>query len=255
MRWVHVARDPSELTAHVSRAMERARSGDWRADSASINDLRAYLAYSASVAAAVAGTVGQRRTEEGLIESVDPRPRAGVRKDRGTLALALLRTPAIIGAQALGDGLPPLGDVAEFRTATEPEETGIAPLAIAAIAVASIGASAALAYVAFQAAQVVDRYLSRREATAQLMETDSKLVELAASHVAREQVAGTSLPLDAGTKAAVEALTQAQRQILKAQPSLKSGFEQLGGAWSFGGGLGLGIVVAALAVAWLVLSE
>ncbi|OGO09116.1 MAG: hypothetical protein A2Y61_00605 [Chloroflexi bacterium RBG_13_60_13] len=254
--WTHVATDPAELTAHVTRAMAAASSGEWTPGAASVNDLRAYLAYSATVAASIAGRVAAHHDEEGASSSVDPRPRQGTPRDRAALALALLRTPCLIGARALVDGLPPLGHVTEFRTTTEPEgDTGIAPLAIVAIAVASVGASAAFAYVAFQAAQVVDRYLARTEDTARLVETDARLLDLAAAHVSREKEAGHSLPLDAGTKAAVEVLTAAQRQILKDRPELKSGFEKLGGSWGLGGGIGLGIAVAAVVAIWWLMTE
>ena len=245
--WIHTASSPAELSGDVARAQARASALDWQSGSpeARVNDLRAYLAYSAATAAGIAGIVRTGSSEAGDTLAVDPRPRSGVARDRAELAAALLRTPVILAARLRADGLGDSGAVGDLRTSREIEETGLAPLAVVAIAVVAVAAAAAYSYVAFQAAQVVDRYLAREEDTRRLVEVDNRLIELASSHVGRERLAGKSLPLDEGTKAAIAALTAAQRQILQNRPDVRSGFEALGGSWSAGvAGLSLGLVAA-----------
>lgn len=259
--WTHSAASRAELTADIVAGLGRAISHDWQSGTpvAPVNDFRAYLAYSAATAATLAGlTVRLPDSSEDLSGGrwrVNPNPRASANQERVDLARALMRTWALLGARARLDGLPGPG-VQELTTQHDSYDTGIAPLVVAAIAVASVGISASLSYVAFQAAQVVDRYLARSEDTQRLVETDARLVELAALHADREKAAGKTLPIDEPTRQAVSSLTAAQKQILQREPELKSGLERLGGGFGgFSGGLSLGLVAAVVVAVVLLKSE
>lgn len=254
MMWVHAATVASVLTGDAEAGLRRALERDWTSGTpvARVNQFRAYLAMSAWTAARMAGQgVVQGAGGEAMTARAAPNPLPSAPVDRSRIATALIRTQQLLAARLVveGDALPQVGDL---RTEHEAEETSLAPLAVAAIAVAAVGISAAYAYVAHQAAQVIDRQLARREATARLVETDARLVELAHDHAKRETDAGKSLPLDAATKEAMRILEARQKELLKQEPELKSGLEKLGGSVPFkvGAGIGIGLVFAALAAVW-----
>lgn len=255
--WMHSASSSDELGTDVARAMARAKSRDWASGSpvAQTNDLRAYLAYSAAIGSQFSGNdelTTAAEVAKGIFR-VDPRPAASGEPIRTELARLLIRTPALLWAMVSRDGVPEPGAFAVLRTQHDPEEVGILPLVgIVAVAVASVGVSAAISYVAFQAAQVVDRYLARDEQTERLVEVDARLLELASNHAQREQEAKRSLPLDAATRQAMAQLAAVQNAIVQREPELKSGIEKLGtGSGGLFGGFSLGLVAAALLAVWL----
>lgn len=254
MMWTHAATTSSVLSEDAAAGVRRALELDWQSATpvARVNQFRAYLALSAWTAARMAGQgVIQGAGGEAMTARAAPNPVPSAPADRARIAAALIRTEQLLAARLVveGDALPQVGDL---RTEHEAEETSLAVLAAAAIAVAAVGISAAYAYVAHQAAQVIDRQLARRENTARLVETDARLVELAHNHAKRETDAGKPLPLDEATKEAMRILEARQKELLKAEPELKSGLEKLGGGVPFkwGAGIGIGLVAAALFAVW-----
>lgn len=254
--WTHSALVADVLNQDAANGLVRAkRTGSgWTQGSMvqRVNDLRAYLALSAWTAARLAGRAAITGPPgEGGLAEADPRPLPSAKAERARAASALLRTQQLLAARLVVEGdLQPL--TTDLRTEHKAEETQLVPLAAAAIAVGALGVAAAYAYVAHQAAQVIDRQLQRREKTARLIETDARLVELTHDHVSREQQAGRQLPLDEATKEAMRILEARQKQLLKDEPELKSGLEKLGGSIPFkvGAGIGLGLVALVIAGVW-----
>ncbi|MBK8997438.1 MAG: hypothetical protein IPM35_17050 [Myxococcales bacterium] len=177
----------------------------------------------------------------GKIALIHPAPKSGADADRRRAATVLYRTVELI-AEGNRQGLG-------FTTTDAKSDTGAWPV-VAIVAVVGITQAAAIGYVAFQAAQVVDRQLQRRADLRTLLAEHAKELELVSQHVEREKLAGKPLPLDEATKASLNATIKRQNDIAaKQQGPLSSGLPNIDAA---AGGFGLGALLALGAVAWFV---
>lgn len=238
--WFHTDERGADVAG--SSGLRRALSGDWASGplDVRVDDFRGYLLAHAYARASLLGAVSER---EGMWLLNPAVPENARESERGLAALVMQRT-----TDALASGDPlfrawrcPRAVVTE---AGRPLEVAALP-ALALVAVAVAGA-AALAYVANQAAQVVDNFMARKQTLAQIVQADAQVTELVTGHVDRERKEGKALPLDAATKAALGELSRRQEALRKqTTPPIKSGIEGAGSGF----GLGAAIAAAALAAA------
>lgn len=250
-QWVH--RDDSGIAAAVDAGLARAIAQDWASGTSGDREraLRGLLIETARLMGDLAGekTAVVPLTKDGKslgsIALIHPAPKKGATGERLRASLVLYRTVELLGEgnrQSLG-----------FTTLdAKAGETGAWPVVAIAAAV-SVAQAAAIGYVAFQAAQVIDRQLQRRHDMRMLLAEHAKELELVAKHVAREKAEGKHLPLDEATKTALGATISRQNVIAaKQQSPLSSGVPDIPAAM---GGFGLGALVALGAVAWFVFTN
>ncbi|MBI3204491.1 MAG: hypothetical protein HYZ29_23340 [Myxococcales bacterium] len=248
--WVH--RDDAGIAAVVEAGLARAKAQDWASGTSGDREraLRGVLIETARCMGELAGkktavvplTVDDK--EIGKVAYVHPAPVAGATAERQRAAVVLYRSVELI-AEGNRRGLG-------FATIETKTDAGAWPI-VAVAAVVSIGQAAAIGYVAFQAAQVIDRQLQRRHDLKVLLAEHAKELELVSKHVEREKLAGKPLPLDDATKASLNATIKRQNDIAaKQQGPLSSGLPNVDAA---AGGFGLGAVLALGAVAWFWFSK
>lgn len=243
-QWVH--RDDGGIAAAVDAGLARAIAQDWASGTSGDREraLRGLLIETARLMGDLAGqkTAVVPLTKDGKqighVAMIHPAPK-GATGERLRASLVLYRTVELLGEgnrQSLG-----------FTTLAKAGDTGAWPV-VAIAAVVSVAQAAAIGYVAFQAAQVIDRQLQRRHDMRLLLAEHAKELELVAKHVEREKQAGKSLPLDEATKLSLNATIARQDAIAKKQQGpLSSGVPDIPAAV---GGFGLGAVLALGAVAW-----
>jgi hypothetical protein len=246
-QWVH--RDAAGIGACVEAGIARAKAQDWTSGTSGDREraLRGVLIETARLMAELAGKpvavvpFAVDNKDAGKIARVHPAPEPNASPDRKRAAVVLYRTVELL-AEGNRQGLG-------FATIEEKTDTGAWPIVVAAVVI-SIGQAAAIGYVAFQAAQVLDRQLQRRQDLRVLLAEHAKELELVSAHVQREKDAGKALPLDDATKLSLNATIQRQNAIAaKQQGPLSSGLPDINAA---AGGFGLGAVLALGAVAWFV---
>jgi hypothetical protein len=159
--------------------------------------------------------------------------------ERGQVARALFGSWDLLAFGTLQES--------DVETRATPQETGAWPLAIALIVV-GVAHCAMLAYGAYQASQVVDRKLARDADAAKLTETHATTLEVLRAHAEREQKAGTTLPLDEPTRAALSQLLADQKALAQKQerPISSGAPEGSGSGVGFGFGTAAALAVAAL---------
>lgn len=243
-QWVH--RDDGGIAAAVDAGLARAIAQDWASGTSGDREraLRGLLIETARLMGDLAGqkTAVVPLTKDGKIGHVamiHPAPK-GATGERLRASLVLYRTVELLGEgnrQSLG-----------FTTLdAKAGDTGAWPV-VAIAAVVSVAQAAAIGYVAFQAAQVIDRQLQRRHDMRLLLAEHAKELELVAKHVEREKAEGKRLPLDEATKLSLNATIARQNAIAKKQQGpLSSGVHDIPAAV---GGFGLGAALALGAVAW-----
>lgn len=248
--WVH--RDDAGIAAVVDAGLARAKAQDWASGTSGDREraLRGVLIETARCMGELAGkktavvplTVDGK--EIGKVAYVHPAPVAGASAERQRAAVVLYRTVELL-AEGNRRGLG-------FATLETKTDAGAWPI-VAVAAVVSIGQAAAIGYVAFQAAQVIDRQLQRRHDLKMLLAEHAKELELVSKHVEREKLAGKPLPLDDATKGSLNATIKRQNEIAAKQYGpLSSGLPNVDAA---AGGFGLGAVLALGAVAWFWFSK
>lgn len=241
--WFYQAPD---VSVSAERGLRRALSRDWQSGTLQERtaDLRGWLASNAWARARLVGFVGQ----VGEVLAVDPVHRSAAPVDAERSAAARLLGVSVRDLAAsdpagfAGFVLP-----GQLVTRTFPEETqGLPALAIVAIALAG---AAATAYVAHQAAQLIDNYLAREDRAARLLETDAQAIRVIEKHTAREDQAGKPLPLDAASIAELDRLRGRQEELLRQiPPPVSSGVPEVG--LSAGFGFGAALCAAVVAVGW-----
>lgn len=236
--WTH--RDPNP-TESVRLGYEYARAGSWNGRDR-VRALRGLAIESAWLQAWFAkGTLRATTNAAGeTVIEIDATPGPSATLERLRLAGAIYGTWRQLALEDLGASNIPDTDIGT------PNDTGVWPLAVAAIVV-GVAACAAIAYGAYQAAQVIDRKLSRDADTQKLVTTHAATLALLREHADREQAAGKDLPLDAPTTRALESLLRQQETIAKkSDQPLSSGVPGTGLGWS--GGLVLAAIAAAAIV-------
>lgn len=244
-QWVH--RDDGGIAAAVDAGLARAISQDWTSGTSGDREraLRGLLIETARLMGDLAGqkTAVVPLTKDGKqighVAMIHPAPK-GATGERLRASLVLYRTVELLGEgnrQSLG-----------FTTLdAKAGDTGAWPV-VAIAAVVSVAQAAAIGYVAFQAAQVIDRQLQRRHDMRLLLAEHAKELELVAKHVERERAEGKRLPLDEATKLSLNATIRRQDEIAKKQQGpLSSGIPDIPAGAA---GFGLGAVLALGAVAW-----
>lgn len=249
-QWLH--RDDAGIASVVEAGLARAKAQDWTSGTSGDREraLRGLLIETARCMAELGGqkvvaaplVVGEKTV--GKVAMLNPAPAPGTPPERRRAAVVLYRTVELLAEsnrRALG-----------FATIEQKSDTGAWPI-VAVAAVVSIGQAAAIGYVAFQAAQVLDRQLQRRHDLRMLLAEHAKELELISAHVQREKDAGKALPLDDATKLALNGTIQRQNEIAaKQQSPLGSGLPDINAA---AGGFGLGALLALGAVAWFVFTK
>lgn len=246
-QWIH--RDEAGIGSTVEAGLARALKGDWTSGTSGDREraLRGLLIETARCMGELAGSktvvsdLMQDGKAAGKVAVIHPAPKSGADPDRRRAATVLYRTVELI-AEGNRQGLG-------FTTLDAKSDTGAWPV-VAIVAVVAVTQAAAIGYVAFQAAQVVDRQLQRRADLRTLLAEHAKELELVSQHVEREKLAGKPLPLDEATKASLNATIKRQNEIAaKQQGPLSSGLPNIDAA---AGGFGLGVVLALGAAAWFV---
>lgn len=246
-QWIH--RDEAGIASAVEAGLSRALSGDWSSGTSGDREraLRGLLIETARCMGELAGakTVVTDLVKDGQnvgkVALVHPAPRPTAPTDRKRAAVVLYRTVELL-AEGNRRGLG-------FTTLDAKADVGAWPI-VAIVAVVGVTQAAAIGYVAFQAAQVIDRQLQRRSDLRTLLAEHAKELELVSKHVEREKAAGKPLPLDEATKASLNATIKRQNDIAaKQQGPLSSGLPNIDAA---AGGFGLGALLALGAVAWFV---
>jgi len=249
-QWVH--RDDAGISAVIDAGLARAKAQDWESGTTGDREraLRGLLIETARCMGELAGKptnvvpLLNGDKEVGKVALIHPAVQSGASAERRRAAVVLYRT-----VELLADGARrSLG----FTTIETKTDAGAWPV-IAIAAAVSVAQAAAIGYVAFQAAQVIDRQLARRHDLKLLLAEHAKELELVSAHVEREKNAGKTLPLDDATKLALNGTIKRQNEIAaKTQGPLSSGLPNIDAA---AGGFGLGALLALGAVAWLWFSK
>jgi hypothetical protein len=219
--WYH--EDPAGIGESAAAAMTRSLNATgWKADALDmrVRDLRSLLVARSWVSARLAGTAG-RETEGGPLV-IQPTFPGGEMTDRAQAVATLGATPLALAMGIPGFNLwtPPRLMVTGRKT-----ETTFPPLIVAAVvAIEAVAYSAAIAYVANQAAQVIDNFIARRQAAQEMMRADAMAVTVLDKHVAREQDAGKALPLDDASRQVLASLAERQKILATstARPPVES---------------------------------
>lgn len=172
---------------------------------------------------------------------LDPRPGPGVSEPRRRAMSQLYRTLDLL---AQGE------QSSDAETFADPgsEVSGLPAVAIVALIVVG---GAAIAYCGQQAFKVIDRQLDRDARAAELAAAHAVALDVVDRHTAREDAAGQPLPLDAASRAALDALAVEQEKIAgRALPDFGDFGSGSSSPFNFGTGalVGLAAVVALLVV-------
>ncbi len=207
--WIH--EDPTGISAAAARGVSRAERKDWRSGplESRASDFRAWLVYRSWLAASFAGTAGfnSERGALGISPDYEAAAQYSGSSERARVVCALGNTAALLRA-----AMPPGRYDAKMMQTKAGGDVGVLPLVtIAVIAVSVAVASAAVAFLAHEAKQVVDNYLARNALLADLAENDAKALRVLDAHVAAEKEAGTPLPLGDAEKRVLDLLEQRQK--------------------------------------------
>jgi hypothetical protein len=188
--------------------------------------------------ASLGGTI-EPNPAEGFAALINPSPLPSTPPERRQVMVALYRTCEILARDE--------EQQRHIETSSSAGETGIVitwPIAAVAVVVVIAGA-AAIGYVVHQAAQIVDRSLSRSEDAQRLAQRDAELMQLVRDHQEEEAKAGKQLPLSEAQRLALQGLLDQQKAIVSKQDapldsgvSFSSAFSGLGGVL-IGGAIGI----------------
>lgn len=199
-QWTH--RSPT-LAADVAAGRAEALGG---VGAFTPSTWRGWLASSIGLQADLGGAL----TQDGAELRATIQPASGW---RGEAAALFARTLDI-----LADGAASPADRVPSAPETSGGEVGAWPVAVVAIVV--VGGVTAAGWLAYQAAQVIDRQLARSAAARELVRTDELAQRLVDAHLERERAAGADLPLDDATREALLALRERQRSAAPHAPPL-----------------------------------
>jgi len=202
-------------------AIERAKAGDWsgasiRSTGTPAQDWRALCV--ATIWAADMLSSVRPYEESGRVRLPDPQtvPYPFVPANMGA-ASTLLRPMMILA------GPRPVAPARRFRTLdglppeTLPGEAGFPILGAIAIVVGAGALAAAIGYVTYQAAQIVDRYLARREDTARMVAAQARAVEIVKAHAQSDQAQGAQTPLSSVEQGVMAELRRVEDEVLAKQ--------------------------------------
>lgn len=241
-RWVH---HDAQLARHIEQAEARALRGDWKSGpfGARAREWQAIVAETAYQIAKLQGKATRIVTPQGE-ESlyIDPRLTGpDVPAPRQLAARRLYRTLELLAA-----GAETSGDWETWADQAPVETEGLPAVVMVAIVVT---AGAAIAYCGHEAAKVIDRELSRKEESARLVQAHATTLDLVDMHTEREDREGRQLPLDAATRAALDALASEQDKIAgKIEPAYGGDLLPTAGPaspWDFKTGALVGLAIGA----------
>lgn len=206
MSWTHF---DSTLDASAEKAIGRALSKDWASPGAAA-DLRTLLAYTVSVVGRLrdAPTIGA-----GNRQVVDTSKGNFLGIAGAEISQALLGALCVLAVEP-GTSKPQTftGDF-ETSKSTQPN-AGAWPVYVVVTVSVAVGL-AACAWIAHEAAPVVDRHVSREASRQDLLYAQVQLLRLAKTHADAEEKAGKAVPLSPAEAAAIAALSQAAQVSLE----------------------------------------
>ena len=214
-RWTHT--DPN-FDSNARKVLAKASSGAVL----TARELQCLTATTVAVVGAMRDDFAEQ-TQDG-VQTVDLSRGAASSEACQTIAKSLLGTFTTLAEPNLWQG-------ADFETHAAPPQAGAGAGLVAVVAVCSAVGLAAAAWVAHEAAPVVDRYLTRREAFAGLTRAHADLVSLAVAHRKAEQDAGKALELSPAEEAAIRVLTIASSTAatkITVEPPLSTSSDLLG---------------------------
>jgi hypothetical protein len=233
--WVH--REGSSVAELVEEGIGRALRGDWLNGPLS-QRTRAFQGLQLErclLMAALGGTV-EPNPAPGVDLLIDPSPLRGTPPERMRAIQALYRTAEIWGNEQEA--------TSHIDTSSGLDDTGIVitwPIA-AIVVVVIVAGAAAIAYIAHQGSQVVDRSLARSEESRRLAERDAEAMRAIREHTEKEAAAGKQLPLSEPERLRLEALLEQQKTIVgKREGNLSSGFPDAPSLFSGAAGVVLGV--------------
>lgn len=267
--WKHD--DSRGLDAATRQGVARGQAKEWARDTSSVStgtrvqDLRAIALASCYFASHFEpSSRGPMRSERALTIQLDaPTPmqldeqQAVRRRIAAALQNGLVTLALTCESELRSTGLQSSIQTHDDATAT----SAIAPandagwIQIAIIAICVGGATFAQCYLGQKASEVVDRFLSRRAETQQLVATQSSLVEMAGNHTEAEVKAGKPLPandVEQRVLALHERNVESANQRLAALGDLPSPFTGTGALTS---GFGLGLIALGLWAAYEVFGK
>jgi hypothetical protein len=208
--WIHT--DDRTIPIAFAAAMARAASGLWTADRLAVADLRALVIGTAGMRAALLHQPDPGLDREITFEIASLPPLGGESNEtltrRAALAaldntwLALVgRSPGTIGSFSTDGGGAP--------TSAGTMTAGAVPVVVAIVGIAAV--AALYMFVAYEAAPLVDRVLTREQSARQLLQEHQKVLGLLASHRAAELTAGRDLALNEIERSALGSLVETQR--------------------------------------------
>ena len=210
--WNHT--DRRGLQRAFLEASKRAEALDWTSGSlaARVSDLRALVLASVYLGARLAGVQPVTRiVGEKTVVSLDVRGELAFADTAHRDAFVTLGKTWKLVAQPVKAGKPPPENLVTIEGERAPSDAGFLPVLVA-FAV-GMAAGTAFAFVVDYASNIIDRELGRWSDERKLLATHAQVLALVDRHVAREEKAGKSLPLDAATAAALGQLGEAQTRL------------------------------------------
>ena len=248
--WRH--EDPRGIETGAGRGVDRAIRQDWASGPIAdrVADFRDLLVFRSWVAARLSGSAGAAGEGQALIIAPDYTAAAKLpaANARARAVNAIGRTGTILARALPGfEGWTP-----PRVFATGPSgDTAFPAIVFAVVEVLVIVAeSAAVAYLAHQAAQVIDNALSRRHDFSELVAADATLLRALDLHVEREKAAGKPLPFEAAEIDALALLEKRQAAIVarKTPPISAIGGGDSGGLPWWALPVGIAAAVAAVVI-------
>ncbi len=211
--WVH--EDKAGISQAAARGLARAERGDWSSGSAAqrISEFRATLVYRSWLAASFSGNSGVNSERGALLAAPDYSLK--VPGNERSRALGLIgRTPVLMRlATERQQGAFTPAEI--FKTGAG--DVGALPLAAIAIVtiVVAVAESAAVAYCAHEAKQLIDNWLGRDQALKGLAQADAQTLRVLDDHAAREKEEGKALEFNEGERRALDNLETRQKDFSK----------------------------------------
>ncbi len=220
--WWH--EDTRGMQAGATSGLNRALSGDWSSGSKAdrVADWLDYLALRSWIAGRLSGAAGAgSESGEPLIMAPDYAAARGLASTNPRArAVALIGQSGIALARQV-PGLESWTPPRIFVTGHpgENSDTGFPLIAIAIVTViVAVAESAAVAYLAHEAAPVIDNWLSRDATTKQMVQADAQVLKVLDVHASAETTAGKALPLSDAEVRALDELEARQKVLLNRQP-------------------------------------
>lgn len=197
--WTHRAAG-ALLSTDVERGLVRAESGDWSSGSRveRLSALRALMVQSAYLCARYGGGLVSEREGLTAVDLFDALDILGTREPARTV----VDTWKVLAPESASSP-----EVLETRGGEE--TTG--PLAAVAIVTGAVATAGVYAFVAYQAAAILDRQLARSQAARNLLAADAAVLRVLDSHREAEDRADRDLPFSDAERAVLSELVRRQR--------------------------------------------